>query len=384
MQFVNKVFKSFSLVLSLAFIGAFMGGCAQTQLAAHAIKQIPFPDEASQSAGLYKVGNPYKIMGRAYFPKEQFNHTETGIASWYGPNFHGKPTANGETFNKYDLTAAHRTLQIPSLVRVTNLDNGRSLVLRVNDRGPYSRGRILDVSERGAELLGFKNNGTAKIKLEVLGPESRALKEMAQAGHSTRGTEIAMNKHGRLPSEYNVRGKASDDIRLASNTNTYGQNQVKKDNVNVKASPFGNTVKLTSTNTPSVQASGTIGGEPVSLTSSSIQVAQRPVAPQQLNAQPLKPTPLKEEVVVEELVAKVPVAPSSIYVQAGAFSNMQNAEALRARLADISNVIVKPTNVNGQNFYRVRVGPIADVSAADSVLNAVIDRGFESAMIVVD
>ena len=80
----------------------------------------------------------------------------------------------------------------------------------------------------------------------------------------------------------------------------------------------------------------------------------------------------------------MPVAPSSIYVQAGAFSNMQNAEALRARLADISNVIVKPTNVNGQNFYRVRVGPIADVSAADSVLNAVIDRGFESAMIVVD
>lgn len=133
------------------------------------------------TAGTYKVGNPYKILGKWYYPKEDYSYVETGTASWYGADFHAKYTANGEIYDMNTLTAAHRTLPLPSIVRVTNLENGRSLVLRVNDRGPFAKNRIIDVSKRGAQLLGFQAQGTAKVKVEVLEEESKALK-MALTG----------------------------------------------------------------------------------------------------------------------------------------------------------------------------------------------------------
>src|SRR5580698_2414497 len=115
--------------------------------------------------GIYKVGNPYQIDGVWYYPAEDWNYDETGIASWYGPGFQERYTANGEVYDQNDLTAAHKTLPLPSFVRVTNLDNGRSIVLRVNDRGPFARGRIIDVSRRSAQLLGFYGIGTAKVRV---------------------------------------------------------------------------------------------------------------------------------------------------------------------------------------------------------------------------
>ena len=123
---------------------------------------------AGGSAGVYKVGNPYQIDGTWYYPKEQPDYDETGIASWYGPTFYGHRTANGEIYNAGDITAAHRTLPMPVNVRVTNLDNGKSLVVRVNDRGPYAKGRIIDVSEQAAKLLGFYKNGTARVRVTYM------------------------------------------------------------------------------------------------------------------------------------------------------------------------------------------------------------------------
>ena len=120
------------------------------------------------SVGRYKVGAPYVIEGVTYTPQEEFNHVETGTASWYGPGFHGKSTANGEQYDQSDRTAAHRTLQMPSVVRVTNLDNGQSTTVRINDRGPYARSRILDVSRATAETLGMIGKGTARIRIDQL------------------------------------------------------------------------------------------------------------------------------------------------------------------------------------------------------------------------
>src|SRR5512143_1050585 len=100
--------------------------------------------------GTYKIGAPYKIDGVTYTPQEEFNHVETGVASWYGPGFHGKSTANGERYDQSERTAAHRTLQMPSIVRVTNLDNGMSTVVRINDRGPFARSRVIDLSRTAA------------------------------------------------------------------------------------------------------------------------------------------------------------------------------------------------------------------------------------------
>jgi rare lipoprotein A len=117
------------------------------------------------NAGIYKVGVPYQIGDTWYYPAEQPDYDETGIASWYGPTFYGHATANGERFDADALTAAHRTLPMPVNVRVTNLDNGRSLIVRVNDRGPFAKSRIIDLSELAATLLGYKNQGTARVRV---------------------------------------------------------------------------------------------------------------------------------------------------------------------------------------------------------------------------
>lgn len=170
-----------------------LGACSEVQLASHVAKKYGGSESASRSQGLYKVGKPYKVEGRWYEPREDYTLVETGIASWYGAEFHGRSTANGEPFDKNELTAAHRTLQMPSLVRVTNLENGRSVVVRVNDRGPFSRSRVIDMTERGAELLGFRNQGTARVRLEILSEESRKLAEAARRGVDTRGAEVALN-----------------------------------------------------------------------------------------------------------------------------------------------------------------------------------------------
>src|SRR6185312_17131686 len=131
--------RTLQRISAAAAMAALTAGCAVERTGTN----LPTPPSAG-GQGIYKVGNPYQIDGTWYYPKEQPDYDETGIASWYGPTFYGHRTANGEIYNAGDLTAAHRTLPMPVNVRVTNLDNGRSTVLRVNDRGPYAKGRIID------------------------------------------------------------------------------------------------------------------------------------------------------------------------------------------------------------------------------------------------
>jgi len=126
--------------------------------------ELPKGDQGVQR----KIGNPYKVAGRWYYPKEDPVYDEVGLASWYGKDFHGKKTANGEYFNMNALTAAHKTLPLPTFVKVTNLSNGRSIVLRVNDRGPFVSDRVIDVSRRGAQLLGFQKQGVTKVRIQAV------------------------------------------------------------------------------------------------------------------------------------------------------------------------------------------------------------------------
>lgn len=169
--------KTMLRYIKIMFFCAFVAGCAS-----HGTPELAGLSPKAQAVvikqygGVYKVGNPYQIMGRWYYPKEDYSYSEVGTASWYGDDFHAKRTANGEKYDMNTLTAAHRTLPLPSIVRVTNLENGRSLVVRVNDRGPYAKERIIDISKRGAQLLGYQTKGTAKVKVEIMADESRALK----------------------------------------------------------------------------------------------------------------------------------------------------------------------------------------------------------------
>lgn len=128
----------------------------------------------------YKIGIPYTIKGRRYRPQESFSYARTGIASWYGEFFHGRLTANGEVYDMYAMTAAHKTLQLPTIVRVTNLENGKAVVVRVNDRGPFADERIIDMSKGSAEILGFREKGLARVRVEVLPDASRRLRDMAR------------------------------------------------------------------------------------------------------------------------------------------------------------------------------------------------------------
>lgn len=123
------------------------------------------------------TSRPYKIKGKMYYPQHHYEYSEVGIASWYGKRdgFHGRKTATGEVFNTHKLTAAHKTLPLPSVVRVTNLENGRSLIVKVNDRGPFKPGRIIDVSEKVAQLLGLYRKGTARVRVDCLVRESLAM-----------------------------------------------------------------------------------------------------------------------------------------------------------------------------------------------------------------
>lgn len=129
----------------------------------------PAKPRGANTPGVYKVGPPYQVGGVWYVPAEQPDYEETGLASWYGANFHGRQTANGETFDSASFTAAHTTLPIPSLVEVTNLENGRTLKVRVNDRGPFSPARIIDLSQAAADELGFRTKGTASVRVRYLG-----------------------------------------------------------------------------------------------------------------------------------------------------------------------------------------------------------------------
>ena len=119
--------------------------------------------------GQYLVGRPYTIAGRRYVPNEQPRQTQTGNASYYGAAFHGRRTANGEVYDMSSISAAHPTMPLPSYARVTNMTNGRSIVVRVNDRGPFHSNRVMDVSQRVAEALDFRRMGTAQVKIDYLG-----------------------------------------------------------------------------------------------------------------------------------------------------------------------------------------------------------------------
>jgi len=275
------------------------------------------------SAGIYKIGNPYQQDGIWYYPHEQPDYDETGIASWYGADFHGKRTANGETYNLNDLTAAHRTLPMPVNVRVTNLDNGRSLIVRVNDRGPFSRGRIIDVSQRAAELLGFKLQGTARVRVTYMG---RAL----------------------LPGGREIEETPPE---IASAVAAAPTSKVDMSALNI----------VPGTVAPPV----TVG-----------ELPPPPVAD--------RLAPLPEEPVTGQ-VMQVPVPRvTHLYVQAGAFSSKANADRLKGKLAPAGGVLLSPISRGGQTLYRVRMGPFDDLAAADAALARAVKLGSNDAQIVVD
>lgn len=315
-----------ALWLNLIAAGLVLGACAEVELAFYGAKGI-VREGPAPAKGIYKIGNPYQIDGVWYYPGEDYGYAETGIASWYGVEFHGKTTANGEIFNMNALTAAHRTLPMPSLVRVTNLENGRAVVVRVNDRGPFNHGRVIDVSRRTAQLLGFERQGTAKVRVKILPEESRSLALMAKGSMVTAQERMA-----------------------------------------VAAAPLTTVISEPLPPPPGLEAAPALGAD------------LPPPAP-------AGPPPATEPAVWASATGEVtfePVRPTNIFVQAGAFTQYDNANRLRARLSGLGPTRVTQVEITGQLFFRVRLGPIASVGEADRLLAHMIDAGYPEARIVVD
>ena len=227
------------------------------------------------------------------------------------------------------LTAAHRTLPMPSMVRVTNLGNGRSLALRVNDRGPFARNRIIDVSRKAAELLGFQIQGTAKVRVEILPDESRQVAALARR-----------------------RGTAGDAASKVADNGVVAAPRVAV--VATELPPPGQEVVPPPTQVASVTNASVLNDATIA----------EPVPDGQITVQPVRR--------------------SDIYVQAGAFADFNNANRVRARLLGIGKAQVTQISVDGNPLFRVRLGPVRTVEEGDSLLDRVVRVGYPRARLVVD
>jgi rare lipoprotein A len=325
-----------------ALLAVLLAACAGTQ-------QQGYSGRAAGRQGYYQVGAPYEVNGVWYYPAADYHYDRTGIASWYGPSYDGRPTANGEIFNMNGLSAAHPTLPLPSIVRVTNLENGRSLDLRVNDRGPFVDGRIIDVSRYAARLLGFESAGIAPVRVRILKRQSIEVAELAKEGIIANGTAFARGAPSAAPASY---------ARIAS-----------ADPLDAAAPP------------PAL---------PAPVRPATVEPAAAP--PAAVAPAAIAPPPIRRNV---SLVAYRPPpryavgaaggAPSGrVFVQAGAFSVPENAWRVRARIAGLAQTEVSAARVRGVALYRVRLGPFASVEQADRVLSRVIDIGYPGARLVFD
>jgi len=329
-----------STALTLAAVAAaalVLSGCvqpAQPWRTASAPRETPQPATAK---GIYKVGSPYQIDGVWYYPAEDFKYQENGVAAAYDERFPARETANGEFYDPNGLTAAHRTLPMPSIVEVTNLENGRALQLRVNDRGPFARGRMLEVSRRAAQLLGFEPGGSAKVHVRILVNESMQVASIARRN----GTE--------------------PDKQLAEAPSAAPRDQVIAEAL---APAPGAKASLRNAPPPPTAVTALGGAKSGGLTAQLASLAE--------------PPPLSGEVTV------VATRPTQLYVHAGNFTRQDSAARARQQLDALAPARMTSARISGVQFYRVQVGPLASVEEADRILARAVESGLTDARIVVD
>ena len=319
--------------LKLALLLLLLAGCSTAELTVDLIKkskkraqQVEIAKAVEEGAitanPVYKIGNPYQVGGVWYYPERDLAYDETGIGSWYGDEFAGRLTANGEIFDPDMVTAAHKTLPMPSVVRVTNLDNGKSLVVRINDRGPFVAGRIIDLSREAARLIGYRDQGIARVRVQVLAEQTLRLEKLAKNGNFVEIT-------GDVSAMPTVAAVEQPEVSMTA-TSSSGKtvdSDVEDDNV------------------------------------SALELLARSR--------------------VGEVITVAPIE-TQIWVQVGAFYAEANASNVLAKVEIVGAGQVSPVDVSGQTLHRVRIGPLSSVEAADRALDGVIGLGFSGARIVVD
>lgn len=314
---------------AMAMAGASLAACATTtpKFSSRA------PTKAASNT-TYKVGAPYQVGGVWYVPREQPHYNEVGVASWYGDQFHMKATANGEIFDKDIPSAAHTTLPLPSLVEVTNLDNGRKLIVRVNDRGPFVDGRIIDLSREAARELGYDRQGLARVRVRYVGPAPLYGEDTRRFARYTPPKPAPLVAASAPPPPKPTQGPASDLILTAA----------------------------------------------PAATAPSLEIAQSVLAP--LPQPVTAPAPPAPSVKAERYATEALPTASGFRVQAGAFSTAETAQRAVTRLAAAGPAIVEPVSRNGVTLYRVLLDGLADQDQAEELRQKVAAIGFADARVI--
>ena len=332
-------------LLLIGSVGASVVACRSRNGERLGERVIPLGQPVPKGGGAYVTGSAYQVDGVWYQPREDPAYDRVGRASWYGELFHGRRTANGEIYDMDRLSAASPTLPLPVYARVTNLENHRSIIVRVNDRGPYANDRIMDLSRRSAELLGFRDKGTAPVRVQYLaraplnGDDSYERRYLA----SQSWAQVASHGGSREPAAV---GSLAANVR-----------------------PPLNPAYATQTADPAaVRESALVVAMPApgAVPQLRWRASARPTAP----ARPSRQSPPS-------------IAGSGGFlVQAGSFRSTDNAEKARSALSGVAQVEVAPFQVGGETMFRVRVGPFAEESAANAALARVTEAGYRGAKIV--
>ena len=319
---------------------------------------VPLGQPVPKGGGIYQIGKPYLISGLTYTPREEPGYDRVGNASWYGELFHGRRTANGEIYDMDRLSAAHPTLPLPVYARVTNLNNGRTIVVRINDRGPYARDRIIDLSRRSAELLGFRNNGTATVRVKYLGraplsgDDSYERSYLASQGWMRVASKAKPSKSGEGPVAVSSTLPTENPENLAR-----PWKQAAPPAPYEPAAPAEEGWKATT--------KAAAGPPPVGAPSAATAAL---VAPQSTGSLPA-PADAKPQA-------------GGIVIQAGSFKNKENADKARGALGALAPVEVTPVEVGGNVYFRVRVGPFSGASGSKAALAKVRSAGYQGAKLV--
>jgi rare lipoprotein A len=344
------------LLISLILIGiitASVVACRSGNGEGLGERVIPLGQPVPKGGGVYRTGEAYQVDGVWYQPREDPAYDRVGTASWYGELFHGRRTANGEIYDMDRLSAASPTLPMPVYARVTNLENRRSIIVRVNDRGPYASDRIMDLSRRSAELLAFREMGTARVRVQYLG------RAPLNGDDSYERRYLASQSWAQVASREPSEAGAKEPLAVGSITGD-GRLQLQ-----AKHDGRGQDWTVSAANETEEAAAG--GGSQLRWQAS----ARAPAQPSFTRRQGLAPGRETGD-----------AQPKGLLIQAGSFKSKDNADKARSLLGGIAQVEVDPTQVGGETIFRVRVGPFADQGAASAALTRVTGAGYTGAKIV--
>lgn len=347
--------KKAAMYLSLGFLAA----CASHQKQGGGVAGGNFSND--DDYGMYKVGKPYRVADRMYYPGVENDYDRVGLASWYGPEFNGRRTANGDVFDMHAMTAAHQTLPMPSLVRVTNLANNKSAVVMVNDRGPFAENRIIDLSSAAADAIGSKTAGVARVRVQYLKGQTEDFLSRMEGGVPTREYQPL-----RLARSYDVKDSADAPAGFASET----RSPALRDPYDV--SGYSNEARSYRDEDLPPYTDGEPAYEPSSVyPSGGAAVSQRDI--------PAPDRPSYSQAVSE---AGGPVKAKGYYVQAGSFSVADNALRVQRKLETLGEVKNVRSDSGAMTVYRVMLGPVDSRSRAEDRLDEVIRMGYYDAKII--